>query len=184
VLNIFICRADRFFQKSYGGHDLARGAIAALVAIMLDEGGLHGMQIVRLADTLDSGDLFAREHHGKGKAGVYPAAIDVNRACAALTVVAALFGAGKVEPFAEKIEQRYAGFQAGEVVLFAIAAAGGASSAVGAGAGAAAIERGDAPATKLAAPSPERKLRRLTRPCRRFSAEFVVSETGSRSSNC
>jgi hypothetical protein len=108
------------FDECHGGHDLAGGAVAALVAVVLDEGGLHGVQIVGLAEAFDGGDFFACGHDGEGQAGVHTAAVDMDGACSALAVVAALLGAGEVEALTHQIEQRDARLQAGEVVLFAV----------------------------------------------------------------
>ena len=48
-----------FFEQRYRRHDLPRGAIAALIAVVLQEGCLHGVQIVGISQALDGGDLFA-----------------------------------------------------------------------------------------------------------------------------
>ncbi len=44
------------------GADLARRAVAALVAVVLDERRLHRMQGLGLAQTLDGGDFAALVH--------------------------------------------------------------------------------------------------------------------------
>ena len=64
-------------------------AVAALEAVMLDEGGLHRMQVLRRAQPLDGGDLVALVHHRERQAGVDPPAVDDDRAGAALAVIAA-----------------------------------------------------------------------------------------------
>ncbi len=120
VLHVFVGGADRLLQKSDGGHDLAGGAVAALVAVVLDEGGLHGMKIVGLADAFDGCYFLAGKHYRESETRVDAAAIDVDCTGAALAVVTALLGAGEVEAFAEKVEKRYAGFQSCEIVLFAV----------------------------------------------------------------
>ena len=86
--------------------DLARRAVAALVAVVLDEGGLHRVQLVRRAQAFDGGDAVAVVHHRQRQARVDPATVDDDRAGAALAVVAALLGAGQVQVFAQRIEQR------------------------------------------------------------------------------
>ncbi len=67
---------------------------------MIDKGLLQRMQRAICRKTLDSGDLGAVFHDGKGQAGIDPSPINQNRAGAALAVVAALFGAGEIEMFA------------------------------------------------------------------------------------
>ena len=84
-------------------------AVAALIAVVLHEGGLHRMQVVRRAQALDGGDLVALVHHRERQAGVDPPAVDDHRAGAALAVVAALLGAGEMQVLAQRIEQRGAG---------------------------------------------------------------------------
>ena len=74
--------------------DLTRRAIAALEAVVVDERGLHRMQIVTVRQALDRRDRVAVVHHGERQAGVDPAAVDQHGAGAALSVVAALFRAG------------------------------------------------------------------------------------------
>jgi hypothetical protein len=61
---------------------------------MLYKSRLYGVQIPRLADALDGGDLVALVHHGKAEAAIHPPPIHVDCACAALAVVAAFLGAG------------------------------------------------------------------------------------------
>ena len=99
--------------------DLARRAVAALVAVVLDEGGLHRMQLVRRAQAFDGGDLGALVHHRQRQAGVDAPAVDDHRAGAALAVVAALLGAGQVQVLAQRVEQRGAGVEF-ELVALAV----------------------------------------------------------------
>ena len=103
---------------------------------MLDEGGLHGVEMVGLADAFDGGDLVVGVHDGEGEAGVDAAAVDVDGAGSALAVVAALLGAGEVEVFAQAVEQGGAGVEA-EVVDLAVDVEGdgnvGGSGGVGVG---------------------------------------------------
>ncbi len=107
VLDVVVGGADVFFENGHGGHDLAGGAVAALVAVVLDEGGLHGVEVAGLADAFDGGDLVGggRVHEGEGHAGVDASAVDVDGAGSALAVVAALLGAGQVEVLAQAVEQ-------------------------------------------------------------------------------
>src|SRR5437016_7133569 len=57
LFDILICRANRLLEESDGRHYLARRAVAALVSVVLDEGSLHRVKMVRLADAFDSRDF-------------------------------------------------------------------------------------------------------------------------------
>src|ERR1700739_3794538 len=70
-------------------HDLAAGAVAALIAVVLDKCCLHGVQIFRLSNAFNRGDLVALVHHCEGEAAVHAAAVHMHGACATLAVVAA-----------------------------------------------------------------------------------------------
>ncbi len=87
-------------------HDLSRGAEAALKRIMLDEGGLHGVEPVALGKPLDRGDLAALGHDRQRQARQRPAAVDMHRAGAAFAAVAALLGPGQAEMVPERVEER------------------------------------------------------------------------------
>ena len=174
LLDVVIGGADGFFEESDGRHDLAGGTVAALVSVVLDEGSLHGVKIVRLADAFDGGDLVHRVHDGEGEAGVHAAAVDVYGAGAALAVVATLLCAGHVEVFAQAVEQRGARVDV-QVVLFAVDAQSDRDCAfnpVRAGGCSrrreqpreAEAKMGGVVAAMPAAPMCERNDRRLTRP--------------------
>src|SRR6266850_2782300 len=114
--HIGVVRPAGLLEQCDRGHDLAGGAIAALVGIVLDEGRLHGMQRVGLSDAFDRGDLVALVHHGEREAGIHPLAVDVHGACAALAVVAAFLGPGEGKGFAQAIEERGARVEAQRVL--------------------------------------------------------------------
>src|SRR6266851_2730990 len=109
LLDVVIGRPDGLLEECNGGHDLAGGTVTALVTVVLDEGCLHGMKVVGLADAFDGCDLFIGMHHGEGEAGVHAAAVDMDGAGSALTVVAALLCAGEIEVLAEAVEEGGAG---------------------------------------------------------------------------
>ena len=48
--------------------DLPGRAVAALVAVVLDEGGLHRVQVVGRAQPFDGGDAVALVHHRERQA--------------------------------------------------------------------------------------------------------------------
>ena len=93
-------------QHRHGRADLPGRAVAALVAVVLHEGGLHRVQVLGRAQALDRGDAVALVHHGQRQAGIDPPPVDDDRAGAALAVIAALLGAGEMQMLAQRIEQR------------------------------------------------------------------------------
>jgi hypothetical protein len=72
---------------------------------MLDKGRLHGVEVVGSADAFDGDDLVSRVRHGKSKAGVDTATVDVNGAGSTLAVVAALFSTGQVEILTKAVKK-------------------------------------------------------------------------------
>ena len=85
--------------------DLPRRAVAALVAVMLDERRLHRVQVVGRAQALDGGDLVALVHDREREAGGDPPAIHDHGAGAALALIAALLAAGQMQVLAQCVEQ-------------------------------------------------------------------------------
>ena len=73
---------------------------------MIDEGLLQRMQFAVARQALDGGYLGAFLHHRQRQAGIDPPPVDQNGARAALSVVAALLGAGQVEMVAQCVQQR------------------------------------------------------------------------------
>jgi hypothetical protein len=63
------------------------------------------MKVIRLADTFDGNDLVVRVHHGEREARVNAATVNVDGACSALAVVAALLGARQGKVFAEAVKE-------------------------------------------------------------------------------
>src|SRR5215472_3401803 len=64
-LHCCIVRPARFFEQSDRGHDLARGAVSALISIVGEKGCLHRMQRVRRTKALDGCDLLAVMDQGQ-----------------------------------------------------------------------------------------------------------------------
>ena len=83
------------FQEGNGGADLARGAVAALKTVVLEEGGLDGVKIIAVREAFDGGDFGSIDGDGEGEAGVDAAAVDEDGAGSALAVVAAFLAAGE-----------------------------------------------------------------------------------------
>ena len=86
---------------------------------MLEEGGLDGLEVVAFGETLDGGDLGSVDHDGESEAGVDAAAVDEDRACSALAMVAAFLTAGEVQVLSQSVEQGCAGVE-GEGVRGAV----------------------------------------------------------------
>ena len=160
MLDVFVAGADGLLQQRHSAHDLAAGAVAALVAVVLHKSGLHGMQVAGLANAFDGGDLVALVHHRKREAAVHAATVHVHRAGAALAVIAAFLGAGQMDAFTQRVEQRGARVEVAQGVVLAVDAQGQlpvppfAAPSAGSTTGAACAS-GGAPARKPAAPRPE-----------------------------
>src|ERR1700716_3421382 len=69
-LHIGISRAARLLAQRHGRHDLAGGAVAALVTIAGDKRGLHGVEVAGLAEALDGCDFIALMSQSEAEAGV------------------------------------------------------------------------------------------------------------------
>src|SRR5437016_86238 len=77
-----------FLDERDGRHDLARGAIAALEAVMFDKGRLHGMKRLATRQPLYRGNRLTLDLSGEGEAGDDAFAIDVDGAGTACPHVA------------------------------------------------------------------------------------------------
>ncbi len=87
--------------------ELARGTVAALEGVMVDERLLERMQVVAIGcQPLDGDDLGVLVRDGEGQAAIHAPAVEQDGAGSALPVVAALLGAGEAEPLAQRIQQR------------------------------------------------------------------------------
>src|SRR5580692_11401276 len=90
--------------------DLARCAISALVAIMLEECGLHGVQFACVfwvgvgGQSFDGGDLGALCRKCQRQAGVHSASVNQDSASSALSVVATFFAAGELHVLTQSVK--------------------------------------------------------------------------------
>lgn len=107
-------------DEGYGGADLAGSAVAALEGVVLDEGGLDGMEGVALSETFDGRDFGALGCDGEGKARVDAAAVDEDGAGSTLAVIAAFLAAGEIEVLAEGVQEGGAGVEGCQRVGFAV----------------------------------------------------------------
>src|SRR6476661_2981952 len=97
--------AARLLEQGDGGADLPGRAVAALEAVVLDEGRLHRVELIPLRQPLDRRDLLALDAGGERQARENAPPVDDHRAGSALPLVAPLFRAGEMEPFAQRVEQ-------------------------------------------------------------------------------
>src|SRR6185503_8357296 len=92
-------------------------AVAALEAVLRDEGGLKRVQLVAVGEALDGRHVGAVERHREQQARVRPAPVHEDGAGAALAVVAALLRAGQAEPLAQQVEKGRARVELERVLL-------------------------------------------------------------------
>jgi hypothetical protein len=85
--------------------DLSWRAVATLEGVVLDEGGLQRMQLGPRGQALNGGDLSAIARHRQHEAGIDPHTVDRDRARTALAVIAAFFGAGKLQTLAQQVRK-------------------------------------------------------------------------------
>src|SRR4051794_33814052 len=89
-----------FVQHCDRRTDLPRRTIAALVAVVFDESGLHRVKAVGSTQSFDGCDLVALVHDGEGEARIDANPIHDHGAGPALTVVATLLRAGEMNVLA------------------------------------------------------------------------------------
>jgi hypothetical protein len=117
-----------------GRTDLAGRAVAALVAVEVEEGLLHGMQPLTVRHPFDGGDLASLGGDGELQTGDGPASVEQHRAGAALALIAAFLGTGEIETLTQRVEQGGATVD-GQRVLLAVDVQGDGAGRRGRGAG-------------------------------------------------
>ena len=95
-------------SRSWLGDDQARRAESALHRAGLDERLLHRVQLAAGRQALDGDDLAALGLPGEHQAGADELAVEVDRARAALALLAGVLGARQAEPLAQHVEQALA----------------------------------------------------------------------------
>ena len=95
-----------FGDTGDGGHDLFRGTVPALEGVVTDEGVLDRVQRSVSAQTLYRSDRPPVDLGGECQTSENPPAVNVNRAGAALTLVAPFFCAIEVAVLTKRVEQR------------------------------------------------------------------------------
>src|SRR5271168_4612569 len=93
-------------EHPQSGTDLPRRAIAALKAVVLDEGRLQWVQRFTVGEPLDRRDRLVVMHCGERQAGVDTAAVQQHRASPTLAMIAALLGSRHSEMFTQSVEKR------------------------------------------------------------------------------
>src|SRR5512143_2322505 len=91
------------------GHEKAGSAVAALVAVLLDEGLLDRMELVAFGQAFDRPHGLSIGPDREGHAGVDGFAVEKDGAAAAFAPVANLLGAREVELVAQDVEQGLVG---------------------------------------------------------------------------
>lgn len=76
---------------------------------MFDEGSLHRMQILSISQPFNGCHFIAVVHQSKTEARLDAPAVDDDRACATLSVIAPFLAACKVEAIPQHIKKRHAG---------------------------------------------------------------------------
>src|SRR6218665_2443849 len=101
LADVRVALSPRLLREAHRAHDLPRCAVAALEAVMGEEGRLHGVERVALGQTLDGGDGLAPLHHRERETGVHPASVHEHGARTTLAHVAALLRAGQPQVLAQ-----------------------------------------------------------------------------------
>src|SRR4029077_15129326 len=101
-----LLRGARFaIEQRLCRHDEAGRAEAALQRGLLEEGALHGVQLLATGDAFNGDDFRSLRLDAEDQAGVYDAPVEDHRAASAVTVVAAFFGAGEPHDIEEAFEE-------------------------------------------------------------------------------
>ena len=103
--HIVIAGANWLVHERCGRHDLPRSTVAALHSVMVEKCLLHGMQLSVMLQPFNRRDLVILVHYRESEAGIQPAAVHMNSACAALSVVTALLRAEEVQVLAQRIQK-------------------------------------------------------------------------------
>src|SRR5262249_19447833 len=109
-LDDLLLRGVRVAGEQRGGRDDHAGsAIPALKCLFVEEGLLCWVESAVRSESLDRRDLGAGDFRDRGAAGTRRAAVDENRAGAALPFAAAVLGSGQVESVSKYGEQAFFG---------------------------------------------------------------------------
>ncbi len=116
--NVFLGWIGDFFEKTGGGHDHARGAVATLQSVIFHEGLLHRMQgAISGSHTFDGGDGCTIGLDGEQGATLHRFAIDVEAASATRRCVTANVGASQSQNLAHVMHEQSAWLYLTRVLL-------------------------------------------------------------------
>src|SRR5262245_8446594 len=107
LTDLRIVRARVLLEQRHRGHDPAVETVSALRHLLGDEGGLHLVRLVGIADAGERGDGFAAERIDRGYAGARRLAVHQHRAGAALGEPTAKPWIPHAEVIAQGVEQRH-----------------------------------------------------------------------------
>src|SRR5205814_1109975 len=102
---LLVARVGAGVEEGQGGHDHARGAVAALESLVVEERLLQGVEAAVLLQALDSEDVFAEGVAERGNAGAHGLVVKEDGARAALALGAAVLAAGQVQVLAQDDEE-------------------------------------------------------------------------------
>src|ERR1700728_527081 len=105
-----------FLQHVRCRHQKTRRAIAALQAVIVDEGLLQHRQLVAVGKALDGADFLALRLNGEHQAGAHRLVVDNYGTGAADAVLAADMGTGLAAIVADGIDQRLARLDADRII--------------------------------------------------------------------
>src|SRR5882762_9814158 len=108
LADLLLARIPVAYEERARGHQHARRAESALQTVLLGEALLHRMELARLLQALDRGDLGAVGLHREHGAGFDRLAVEVHRAGAAMARIAAHVRARHPEHFADKMHEQKA----------------------------------------------------------------------------
>jgi hypothetical protein len=105
ALDLVVCRVRLLIQQCARRHDHAGNAKAALHRAFVNEGLLHRIKPAGAFEPFNRDNLVPVGLAGQNQTGVHRAAVEQNRARAALAFATAFLGAGQAAVVAQHIKQ-------------------------------------------------------------------------------
>src|SRR5580698_131405 len=116
VDKVLVADVQIFLQHVRCQHQKTRRAIAALQAVIVDEGLLQHRQLVAVGKALDGADFLALRLNGEHQAGAHRLVVDNYGTGAADAVLAADMGASLAAIVADGVDQRLARLDADRII--------------------------------------------------------------------